>query len=117
MTLAVIQELASQLTVLSAQRESAVQVHVNSRSMGPRAGVLVGLAILLSIVAESRPSVLPMCIKKTEHHVTTTRPTASLENVKPMMHSASITLEPVSNLKLTKFTFVVQTENQIFQQQ
>lgn len=113
MTLAVIREHASQLMVLSAQRESAVQVHVNLRSMGLRAGVLVGLAILQSIVAESRPSVLLMCIKKMEHHVATIRPTASLENVKLMMHSASITLEPVSNLKLTKFTFVVQTENRI----
>lgn len=117
MTLAVIQELASQLTVLSVQRESAVQVHVNSRSMGPYAGVLVGLAILQSIVAEIHRSALLMCIKKMEHRVTTTRPTASLENVKPTMHSASITLEPVSNLKLTKFTFVVQTENQILQHQ
>lgn len=107
MTLAVIRELANQLTVLSAQRESAVLVHVNSRSMGRRAGVLAGLAILRSIAAESHQNVLLMCIKRMERRVTVTRPTASLENVKPTTLSASITLEVVSNLKLTKCTFVV----------
>ena len=90
-------QLADQKLVLNAQRESAVQVRVNSKHTGPHAEVLVDSVTLRNTAAENPPSVLLMCIVKMALHVTVTRLTASPENAKHTMHSASTTSEAVSN--------------------
>ena len=98
--LAAIPKLASQLLVLSALKESAAQVHVNSRSMGQRVGDLADSVTLGNTAAGNLQSALLMCIVKMEHRVTVTRPIASLENARPTMTSASTTSEPVSNFNI-----------------
>ena len=94
---AVMPRLADQKPVLSAQGESAVQVHVNSKRMAPRAEVLADSVTLRNTAVVNPPSALLMCIVKMALHVTVTRPTASRENAKHTMHSVSTTSEAVSN--------------------
>ena len=81
----------------NAPKASAAPAPVSSRRTARDAAVPVDSVTLKNTAVESPPSAQQMFTNRMERLATTTRPTASLESVKPMTTNASTTLARVSD--------------------